>query len=225
MKNVLFSLSDLMYFNALFIVIHSIFYIYTLSSHLYMQSSGKKNIKNTEIHRNHTTAPRKVSWGVPHKIWNIWYGKLFTSPLNMYFPLIVTQITLIMMWWHCEIWSTTLVCWFTNVCNYIFTWKTFLASAIHATLVSSGKKVAVTTSTGIAGRQYSFPSSTLHRYGVMCCCGNFFYFRNFTNKKIIIPQFPSIYFSSTGKLHGGMPFSKMLFSPPLQQISNDFIPF
>ena len=44
------------------------------------------------------------------------------------------------------------------------TGKTFLAKEIQSTLVGKKKTVFVTTSTGIAGRQFQFQSQTLHRW-------------------------------------------------------------
>ena len=43
------------------------------------------------------------------------------------------------------------------------TGKTLVAKTVHELLIQQKKKVALTTSTGIAGRQYNFNSATLHR--------------------------------------------------------------
>ena len=49
--------------------------------------------------------------------------------------------------------------------HFLFTgwdWKKFLAIAIKSALQAQVKNVVITTSTGIAGRQYNFQSHTLH---------------------------------------------------------------
>ena len=44
------------------------------------------------------------------------------------------------------------------------TGKTYVAKAIQSALQGDGKSVSLTTSTGIAGKQYNFRSRTLHTY-------------------------------------------------------------
>ena len=46
--------------------------------------------------------------------------------------------------------------------------NTFLVTHLRSALFGKGKNACVTTSTGIAGRQYAFLTTTLHRYVHVC---------------------------------------------------------
>ena len=63
------------------------------------------------------------------------------------------------------------------------TGKTILARQMVATLQALVKEMDITTSTGIAGKQFEFRSKTLHRYieaAVWCLCH---YVDKYTNSK------------------------------------------